>query len=373
MPERVSADTPVVGVSPRISRETFCRVLREAGSPAASECEAGYDAVAGQGVDPTFALAVFKHESNYGKAGICATYGTRNPGNTRSSRTGVGEVIQTERGRFVRYPTWVEGWRDLAYRLVDPTFVYAREGRRTIRAIIERWAPPSDGNDPNAYVRAVVEAMNAWIQEEAAMSQGRTVPSELAGIPGVPFRVALIPARNPNRPGYPMRPAWITVHETANTRPGANAEMHRQFVWNGGGSENVSFHFVVDDREVVQLLPLTENGWHAGDGPDGPGNRTSIAIETCVNSDGDWDRTLQNLAALLAAICRTYGWGTDRIVRIAPETGQVTGWIDLKGLLSPHEAVGVDVLNGIAYDAAADRLFVTGKWWPKLFEIRLVR
>mgnify|MGYP001026069080 CR=1 FL=1 len=66
-------------------------------------------------------------------------------------------------------------------------------------------------------------------------------------------------------------------------------------------------------------------------------------------------------------------WGTDRIVRIAPETGQVTGWIDLKGLLSPHEAVGVDVLNGIAYDAAADRLFVTGKWWPKLFEIRLVR
>ena len=66
-------------------------------------------------------------------------------------------------------------------------------------------------------------------------------------------------------------------------------------------------------------------------------------------------------------------WGTDRIVRIAPRTGQVTGWIDLRGLLAPHEAVNVDVLNGIAYDASADRLFVTGKWWPKLFEIRVLR
>lgn len=64
-------------------------------------------------------------------------------------------------------------------------------------------------------------------------------------------------------------------------------------------------------------------------------------------------------------------WGTDRIVRISPKTGVVLGWIDLKGLLSPRESVGVDVLNGIAYDAKADRLFVTGKLWPRVFEIRV--
>ena len=64
-------------------------------------------------------------------------------------------------------------------------------------------------------------------------------------------------------------------------------------------------------------------------------------------------------------------WSTERIVRIAPATGAVTGWIDLKGLLTPTEAAGVDVLNGIAYDAAGDRLFVTGKLWPKLFYIRV--
>jgi glutamine cyclotransferase len=62
-------------------------------------------------------------------------------------------------------------------------------------------------------------------------------------------------------------------------------------------------------------------------------------------------------------------WMVDRIARISPKTGQVLGWIDLRGLLSPQEAVGVDVLNGIAYDPTGDRLFVTGKWWPKLFQI----
>jgi glutamine cyclotransferase len=66
-------------------------------------------------------------------------------------------------------------------------------------------------------------------------------------------------------------------------------------------------------------------------------------------------------------------WQTDRLARISPKTGQVTGWIDLAGLLDPREAArGVDVLNGIAYDAQKDRLFVTGKLWPRLFEIKVV-
>ncbi len=66
-------------------------------------------------------------------------------------------------------------------------------------------------------------------------------------------------------------------------------------------------------------------------------------------------------------------WQTDRIVIINPQTGKVTGWIDLKGLLNPDELIQpVDVLNGIAYDATTDQLFVTGKLWPKLFEIDLI-
>lgn len=66
-------------------------------------------------------------------------------------------------------------------------------------------------------------------------------------------------------------------------------------------------------------------------------------------------------------------WKTDRIARISPQTGEVVGWIDLEGLLEPEDRYRrIDVLNGIAYDLKNDRLFVTGKLWPKLFEIELV-
>ena len=66
-------------------------------------------------------------------------------------------------------------------------------------------------------------------------------------------------------------------------------------------------------------------------------------------------------------------WKTDRIARISPQTGKVVGWIELEGLLSPEDRKRrIDVLNGIAYDSKNDRLFVTGKLWPKLFEIKLM-
>ncbi|TRZ54121.1 glutaminyl-peptide cyclotransferase [bacterium] len=63
-------------------------------------------------------------------------------------------------------------------------------------------------------------------------------------------------------------------------------------------------------------------------------------------------------------------WPTDRIAVIDPRKGRIKAWIDLKGLLGKTDLQGVDVLNGIAYDARGDRLFVTGKLWPKVFEIR---
>lgn len=62
-------------------------------------------------------------------------------------------------------------------------------------------------------------------------------------------------------------------------------------------------------------------------------------------------------------------WQSDEIVRIAPDTGEVLGWIDLSGLLGDEPQAGI--LNGIAYDSESGRLFVTGKNWPKLFEIEL--
>jgi glutamine cyclotransferase len=66
-------------------------------------------------------------------------------------------------------------------------------------------------------------------------------------------------------------------------------------------------------------------------------------------------------------------WYSERIARISPATGKVLGWIDLSGLLPKEQRSSPEaVLNGIAYDAEHDRLFVTGKLWPKLFEIKIL-
>jgi glutaminyl-peptide cyclotransferase len=98
--------------------------------------------------------------------------------------------------------------------------------------------------------------------------------------------------------------------------------------------------------------------------------------ETGVIKVTDEGRPVENLNELEWVKGEIFAniWQTDRIARIDPKTGHVTGWIDLSGLLSPSDRdQSTDVLNGIAYDAEHDRLFVTGKCWPKLFEIKLVK
>ena len=89
-----------------------------------------------------------------------------------------------------------------------------------------------------------------------------------------------------------------------------------------------------------------------------------------VTDDGKPVRNLNELEWVKGEIFANI-WQDDRIARIDPKTGHVTGWIDLSGLLPPDVRQTVDVLNGIAYDAEHDRLFVTGKYWPKVFEIQV--
>jgi glutaminyl-peptide cyclotransferase len=89
----------------------------------------------------------------------------------------------------------------------------------------------------------------------------------------------------------------------------------------------------------------------------------------------DGDRPVRDLNELEFIDGQVYAnvWMTDRIAIIAPATGRVTGWINLAGLLARGSVSGDAVLNGIAYDASRKRLFVTGKLWPSLFEIRVRR
>ena len=116
------------------------------------------------------------------------------------------------------------------------------------------------------------------------------------------------------RPGYAMKPKYITVHNTANPNKGANAEMHARYLHNGAGGRSVGWHFTVDDTQIVQHLPTNESGWHAGDGGNGVGNRQSIGIEICENSDGDFDKAVENAQRLIAKLIGKHGIPLDNVV-----------------------------------------------------------
>lgn len=94
--------------------------------------------------------------------------------------------------------------------------------------------------------------------------------------------------------------------------------------------------------------------------------------KTIVVRDGDRELTQLNELEYIRGEVWANVWHTDWIVRIDPNSGQIVGVVDLRGLLPNAERTSsTDVLNGIAYDAAGDRLFVTGKLWPKVYEIRI--
>ncbi|MED1922924.1 N-acetylmuramoyl-L-alanine amidase family protein, partial [Bacillus velezensis] len=121
-----------------------------------------------------------------------------------------------------------------------------------------------------------------------------------------------IPVGHNNRPGYAMDPAYITVHNTANTARGASAAMHARYEKNP--ETPTSWHFTVDEKEIYQHLPLNENGWHAGDGNSGTGNRKSIGIEICENSDGDFEKAVTNAQWLIKKLMKEQGISLANVV-----------------------------------------------------------
>lgn len=110
---------------------------------------------------------------------------------------------------------------------------------------------------------------------------------------------------------YSMSPFGITVHNTANSASAAN-----EIAYMTGNDKEVSYHFAVDETEIIQALPLDRNGWHAGDGATGSGNRRTIAIEICRSTSEDINLFLKaekNAAWLCASLCLQNGWTSNNI------------------------------------------------------------
>lgn len=142
-------------------------------------------------------------------------------------------------------------------------------------------------------------------------------PEQVVTDNGIAIQVHIISDGRKNRPGRDTNPdAWITIHETANTAAGADAAAHGDYLDSDAGERDlVSWHYTVDDHAIVQHLPDYETAYHAGDGADGPGNASSIGIELCVNSGGDFAATQANAAALVRLLMAEHGIPIDHVVQ----------------------------------------------------------
>ncbi|PES74500.1 N-acetylmuramoyl-L-alanine amidase [Bacillus cereus] len=151
---------------------------------------------------------------------------------------------------------------------------------------------------------SLIQSTTPTRTKRAAVMYAAPSAEKTTDIYGVPLKEMIVPTGNENiRPGYAMKPKYITIHETDNYSVGANARNHAQYLYSqatGTTDRSASWHFTVDDKEVYQHLPLNENGWHAGDGAEGTGNRESIAIEIAVNQDGDYNKAVENARKLAA-------------------------------------------------------------------------
>lgn len=104
-----------------------------------------------------------------------------------------------------------------------------------------------------------------------------------------------------NRPGTANKCVYITIHDTGNKSPGAGAAAHAKYI--KALKEKTSWHYTVDDTSIYQHLPDTEKSYHTS---DKEANESSIAIELCVNSDGDFEKTVDNAVRLVRELMKRH-------------------------------------------------------------------
>lgn len=127
---------------------------------------------------------------------------------------------------------------------------------------------------------------------------------------------------------YPMMPEFIVIHNTAN-----DASAKNEVAYMKESEAATSYHFAVDDVDVVQAIPLDRNTWHAGDGNRGKGNRRGIAIEICYSKTGGekFLKAEENAAKLTAQLLIEFGWGIDCVKKHQ----------DFSGKYCPHRTLNL--------------------------------
>ena len=166
---------------------------------------------------------------------------------------------------------------------------------------------------------------------------------------------------------------YIVIHETANTSRGANADAHAR-LQASGNSRQASWHYQVDDKEIVQSFPDSAQCWHAGNRKY---NEQSIGIEICVNSDGDFKKAVDNAVGLTKYLMDKYKISVDNVIQHNKTSGKdcprylragnkgVT-WSDFKAKLSDKKTgrvkKTVSKSKTSVKSTSTSKLTVDGKW-----------
>ena len=325
----ITASDPFLVKTDRITRDGFARVLREKAAPGViAERDPGqyYDAnqqirtADGRHVDGLFLLGMFNHESTMGRYGVAQT--THSWGNTRLPAFGP-QPIGSEpgaSGSFPIYRDWLDGMKSTAARLVAPDWVYA--SRASIREVFDHpsgqvWAPAGDMNDPQGYLRAMLDFMNRY--EDGA---------PVARIP----RPAMIERHTTNRGGYatPRDVRLIVMHRTDN--PDAQSVL-RHFA---NPASKASSNYLIDtDGTIYEVVPLGYAPWTNGDvnQPD-MSNRIIAEIVTAGLNPNPYCATIEHVGA--------------RNDRMTP--AQLASSAHLSAWIAQEEELAVDRTDVVGHD-----------------------
>lgn len=180
-----------------------------------------------------------------------------------------------------------------------PSEILAELGRISLEGIFAKDPSPIFKNNDISKYQHVVDYLYSFLPEGKEGNNSLKIKNgiiQVDNVYGTPFKIDLIPKSNTtSRPQYYMKPEYITIHNTGNKN--ADAKANSEYV--DKTANYVSWHFTVDDKVIIQELPINENGWHAGDGKDGTGNRKSIGIEICEYEGIDWEKAKNNACKLI--------------------------------------------------------------------------
>lgn len=160
---------------------------------------------------------------------------------------------------------------------------------------------------------------------------------------------------------YSMTPEFVVVHNTAN-----DASAQNEVKYMISNNNQVSFHFAVDDKEVVQGLPLDRNAWACGDGANGKGNRKGIQVEICYSKNGGvrFENAEKNAAKFIAQLLKERGWGVDKVKKhqdfsnkYCPHRTLDKGWASFVNMVKDY----LNELNKPVQSTQSSSIFVGDK------------